>query len=305
MKVARRPLGASGVEVPVLCLGTMTFGTPLDQSQATEVVDRALAFGIDFFDTADIYEGYTRTLGSPGGTAESYLGKALGDHREQVLITSKVGNPIGDEAYRGSGLARAHIMHQLEASLARLQTDYLDFYELHVADLDTELVESVAAMAELVDAGRIRHWGFSNFSGGEVAQMISLCEDNGWPLPAIAQPAYSWLQRELEADYLPLCREHGVGLTPYRALEGGVLSGKYRRGQAPGAETRLHEQPGWLPVGADFDRIEEFETEAHQIGRSPLQHALGWLLERPGVAALVVGVRNIDQIDQLVAAVGA
>ena len=305
MNVARRPLGSSGVEVPVLCLGTMTFGTPLDQSQATEVVERALSFGIDFFDTADIYEGYTRTLGSPGGTAESYLGSALGDRREQVLITSKVGNPIGDDTYRGSGLGRAHILHQIEASLRRLGTDYLDFYELHVADPDTELAESVAAMAELVDRSSIRHWGFSNFSGEEVAQMISLCEEHGWPLPAIAQPGYSWLQRELEADYLSLCRERGIGVTPYRALEGGVLSGKYRRGQEPGTDTRLHEQPGWLPVGADFDRIEEFEAEAHRTGRSPLQHALGWLLERPGVASLVVGVRSIDQIDKLVAAVGA
>ena len=161
-------------------------------------------------------------------------------------------------------------------------------------------------MAELIDDGRVRHWGFSNFSGSEVSQMLSLCRDNGWPIPAIAQPGYSWLQRELEADYLPLCREHGIGLTPYRALEGGVLSGKYRRGEEAGAGTRLQEQPGWLPVGADFDRIEAFEAfeaEADAADRSPLQHALLWLLERPGIPSIVVGVRHIDQVDQLVAAV--
>ena len=163
-------------------------------------------------------------------------------------------------------------------------------------------------MAELIDDGRVRHWGFSNFSGSEVSQMLSLCRDNGWPIPAIAQPGYSWLQRELEADYLPLCREHGIGLTPYRALEGGVLSGKYRRGEEAGAGTRLQEQPGWLPVGADFDRIEAFEAfeafeaEADAADRSPLQHALLWLLERPGIPSIVVGVRHIDQVDQLVAA---
>jgi aryl-alcohol dehydrogenase-like predicted oxidoreductase len=301
--VARRELGATGVSVPVLCLGTMTFGTPLDPDAAAAVVGDALALGIDFFDTADIYEGYTRQLGSAGGVAERYLGAALAGRRQQVLITSKVGNPIGDVSYTGSGLSREHILHQIDASLDRLQTDYLDFYELHLADADTSLQESVATMAELVRDGRVRHWGFSNFSGAAVLQMVALCQEQGWPLPSIAQPAYSWLQRGLEADYLPACRDNGIGITPYRALEGGALSGKYRRGRVAPDASRQQEQPGWLPVGVDFDRIEVFDAEATARSRTPLAHALCWLLEKPGVASIVVGVRQRQQIAQLAAAV--
>ena len=301
--VPRRPLGAVATQVPVLCLGTMTFGTPLDPSQSRDVVDRALELGIDFFDTADMYEGYTRSIGSPGGISERILGAALRGRRESVLITSKVGNSIGDDSYRGKGLGRAHVLHQIDASLDRLGTNYLDFYELHVADAETPIRESVEAMIELVTLGKVRHWGFSNFSGAEVREMVDLCASEGWPLPAISQPAYSWLQRDLEEGYLPTCVEHGVGVTPYRAFEGGALTGKYRRDQKPPADSRLSERPEWMPVGVDFDRIEAFEAEAEQAGRTPLAHSLLWLLGKPGVASIVVGVRRLDQLEQLAAAV--
>jgi len=135
--------------------------------------------------------------------------------------------------------------------------------------------------------------------------MVGLCQERGWPLPAIAQPAYSWLQRDLEADYLPACRENGIGITPYRALEGGALSGKYQRGVAAPEGSRLQVQPGWLPVGVDFDRIEVFDAEASASARSSLAHALCWLLERPGVASIVIGVRRPQQLAQLAAAVSA
>lgn len=299
----RRRLGTTAVDVPVLCLGSMTFGTPLDQQASTAVVEQALSLGIDFFDTADIYEGYARSIGSAGGVSERYLGSALRGHREHVLITSKVGNSIGDDRYRGKGLSRDHIFHQIDASLDRLETNYLDFYQMHVADPDTPLRESVEAMVSLLNDGKVRHWGFSNFSGDQVKEMIKLCRVEGWPLPEIAQPAYSWLQRDLETDYLPACCEQQIGLTPYRALEGGILSGKYRREVEAAPDSRMNEHPEWLPMGADFDRIETFEEEARSVQRSPLQHALRWVLDQPGVASLVVGVRKVEQLDELCAAV--
>jgi len=298
-----RRIPKTDLDVSPVCLGTMTFGNPVSSGDAIALVQWALDHGVNFIDTADMYEGYDRYFGSPGGVAETILGEALCGRRDRAVITTKVGNPIGDRQYEGTGLGRAHILHQIDASLARLQTDYVDVYELHKADPDTPLAESVGVMAELVVAGKVRHWGFSNFDAAQISEMLEICDRNGWPRPVIAQPPYSWLNRDVQADYLPVCRENQIAITPYRPLEGGLLTGKYRRDRPPPRGSRATENPNWLKLEADvYEKLEPFEQEASSAGLSAARYAIRWLLDRPGVISVVAGVKRIDQLEDLIAA---
>ena len=295
-----REVGDTGIKVSSLCLGTMTFGTPVTESDAVRLVHWALDHGVNFIDTADIYEGYTRFLGSPGGVAERILGVALKGRRAQAVVTSKVGNSIGAGQYTGTGLGRKHILHQIDATLRRLQTDYVDFYELHKADPETPLEESLSVMAELIAAGKVRHWGFSNFDPAQIEAMLKVCEGNGWPNPVIAQPLYNWLERECEEEYLPLCRAHDIAVTPYQPLQGGLLTGKYREGTQPPKNSRALEHPQWLKsCEGTYDLLDDFLRESEVARMPPAQYALYWLLEKSGVASVVVGVRSIVQLATL------
>ncbi len=291
-----------GIELAVsrLCLGTMTFGNPVSESNAIRLVHRALDHGINFIDTADIYEGYDRRMGSPGGTAERILGKALQNRRSQAVLTTKVGNSVGGDGYEGKGLGREHIEHQIDASLSRLNTDYVDFYELHIADPDTPLAESIETMAGLIQAGKVRHWGFSNFAPEQISEMITLCEVHGWPRPVIAQPQYNWLNREAEPEYLPLCRVNGIAITPYQPLQGGLLTGKYRAGAPLPKDSRAAENPAWLaPEPETLAQVAEFEREAAAARANPAPYAVRWLLDQPGIASVVAGVKSTDQLAEL------
>jgi len=298
--LGKRHIPNTDLDVSPVCLGTMTFGNPVAREDAIRIVHWALAHGVNFIDTADMYEGYDRYFGSPGGVAEAILGEALRDRRDQAVVTTKVGNPIGDGQYEGTGLSREHILHQIDASLARLGTDYVDIYELHKADPDTPLEESVGVMAELVSSGKVRHWGFSNFDADQIREMLAICDQNGWPRPVIAQPPYSWLLRDVEADVLPTCVDNQIAVTPYRPLQGGLLTGKYRRGQALPSDSRAAENPKWLSVEETmYDPLEQFEREAQDAGLAPSQYAVRWLLDRPGVASVVAGVKRAEQLGDL------
>ena len=296
----QRRISNTDIDVSPICLGTMTFGNPVERADAVRIVHWALDSGVNFIDTADMYEGYDRYLGSPGGVAEEIIGKALKDRREQAVVTTKVGNPVGNAVYQGKGLSRTHIRHQIEASLSRMQTDYVDFYELHRPDPDTLLEESLAVMAELIEAGKVRHWGFSNFAGDQIREMVRLCNLHGWPPPVISQPPYSWLKRDEESESLPVCREFSIAVTPYQPLQGGLLTGKYRRGQPIPAGSRAVES-AWLDEPDDvlYDALEAFESEAQAAGLSPAQYAVRWLLNQPGIASVVVGVKRIEQLEVL------
>ncbi len=298
-----REIGDTGIKVSSLCLGTMTFGTPMVESDAVKLVHWALDHGVNFIDTADIYEGYTRFLGSPGGVAEEILGVALKGRREQVVVTSKVGNPIGTWEYAGTGLGRIHILHQIDASLSRLQTDYLDFYELHKADSATPLEESVAVMADLIQIGKIRHWGFSNFEASHIQQILQLCKTNNWPRPVIAQPLYNWLERANEEAYLPFCRFNHIAITPYQPLQGGILTGKYAANQPPPGGSRAEKQPRWMKFeNGVHEKLKEFLHESEEAGLKPSQYAIRWLLQKPGITSVVVGIKSIEQLDDLMVA---
>ncbi len=290
------------INVSTICLGTMTFGRPVSEAEGIRIVSWAIDNGINFIDTADGYEGYDRFVGSAGGVAEEILGKALRGRREKVIITTKVGNSIGGADYTGSGLGSEHIMHQIEASLKRLQTDYLDFYELHVPDPETPLTETLETMANLTSAGKIRYWGFSNFEVEQIQEMLTICDANGLPRPVISQPPYSWLKRDIETGHLPFCRENGIGATPYRPLEGGLLTGKYSRGQPLPSNSRAAENPNWLsePDDALFSKLQEFKQEARTAGFEPGRYALKWLLDQAGICSVVVGVKRIEQLEDLI-----
>ena len=294
----QRRIPNTDLDVSVVCLGTMTFGTPVDQQGVNGIIDWCLDNGLNFIDTADMYEGYTRFLGSPGGKSEAYIGNALVGRRDQAVITTKVGNPVGDDTYSGTGLGRDHMLHQIDASLGRLRTDYVDIYEMHRDDPDTPLEESIATMAGLIAAGKVRHWGFSNFEPEDIHRMIDICDDNGWPRPVISQPQLSWLVRDSEEVYIPACLEYDIAVTPYRTLQAGLLTGKYKRGQGAPPGSRGDES-SWLDDPDDdlWDRIEEFEREAAGASLTPTQYAVKWLLDRPGVTSVIVGCKRPDQLE--------
>ncbi len=292
-------LGNTDLTVSAICLGTMTFGVPVAETDAIRLVHWALDHGVNFFDTADIYEGYNRFLGSPGGVGETILGKALQDRRASAVVTTKVGNPVGGD-YEGTGLSRRHITHQVEASLRRLQTDCIDIYELHKADPETPLAESLEVMAELIRTGKVRHFGFSNFEPEQIAEVASLCAARGWPAPAVAQPLYNWLERKCEDGYLPLCRANNIAVTPYQPLQGGLLAGKYQPDQPPPPGSRGAEHPRWLKLeDGVHQRLDVFLREAREAGMPPARYAIHWLLQKPEVSAVVVGAKNEAQLEDL------
>ena len=291
------------IKVSPICLGTMTFGDPVEKKNAIRIVHAALDQGINFIDTADMYEGYNRQAGSTGGVAESILGEALADRRCQAVVTTKVGNSVGGTNYQGSGLGREHILHQIELSLQRMKTDYIDIYELHAQDPKTPLIETLEVMTELINAGKVLHWGFSNVEPTQILEMIQVCDENNWPRPVVAQPPYSWLRRDAESDYLPECRRFDLAITPYQPLQGGLLTGKYHRGEPLPPESRAIESQ-WLsePDNTLYDQLDQFESEARNVGLKPAQYAIRWLLQQSGITSVVVGVRNVVQLSDLLVA---
>jgi aryl-alcohol dehydrogenase-like predicted oxidoreductase len=282
----------------------MTFGTPVGEADAIELTHWAIDHGINFIDTANMYEGYTRTIGSAGGVSEQILGKALKGRRDQVVLATKVGMKIGPEN-DDEGLSRKHVLREIDRSLKRLQCDFVDLYYMHKPDPNTPLAESVQAFDDLIDMGKIRHWAISNFSAEQISDLLQVCDENGWRRPVVLQPPYSLLKPAIEKDILPLCQQEGIAVLPYQVLQGGLLTGKYRRDQAVPADSRQVEKPEWTLELTDevFDRLEQIEVEARAKDRSLMQHALLALLEQPAVVSLVVGAKRIDQLERLIAAV--
>jgi aryl-alcohol dehydrogenase-like predicted oxidoreductase len=296
----------TNLKVSCLCLGTMTFGTPVQEADAIQLTHHALDLGINFIDTANMYEGYARYVGSPGGVAEEILGKALKGKREQVVLATKAGMKIGP-ADDDQGASPAHIRREIDRSLKRMDTDYVDLYYMHKPDPNVPLAESAQTFHELIGTGKIRYWAVSNFSAAQLADLLSVCDQNGWHRPVAIQPAYSLLNRSIESDLLPLCVREQMAVIPYRVLEGGLLTGKYQRGQEAPEDSRQREKPEWtLPLNDEnFDSLARIEAEAKSKGRSLMGHALQSLLEHPGVASLVVGVKRKEQLAALVEAIHA
>ena len=301
----QRRIPNTDIWVSPLCLGTMTFGTPLAEPEAISLTHWALDHEINFIDTANMYEGYARFVGSPGGVAEQILGKALLRRRHQVILATKVGMKIGPND-DDEGLSAAHIRREIERSLRRLSCDVVDIYYMHKPDPKTPLGESIRAFDDLVSAGKIRYWGFSNFPSSLIAEVLRLCDENGWRRPVVSQPPYSLLKRDIETDVLPLCQREHIATVPYQVLQGGLLTGKYRRSEPVPSGSRRAEKPAWVWDLNDelFARLEQLEAEASAAGRSLLGHALRATLDQPGIVSVIVGAKRPDQLAALIDAVG-
>ena len=297
-----RELGSSGLLVSPVCLGTMTFGTPVAEADAVKLVHGAIDRGINFVDTANVYEGYARYLGSSGGVAEEIVGKAIVDRRDSVVVATKVCAPVGPGP-QDRGLSASHILRELDNSLRRLQTDYIDLYILHWPDKHTPLETTFAALDIAVQQGKVRYVGASNHNAAQLCEMLWIADRTGGPRIVSSQIPYSLLRREFHHD-LAFCERHSIGVTPYQPLQGGLLTGKYRRGQTAPEDSRQAEKPEWMWEQTDelFDKLEGFEALAAEAGVPAAQYALAWTLQQPAMSSLVVGVKRMEQVEDMVAA---
>jgi aryl-alcohol dehydrogenase-like predicted oxidoreductase len=297
-----RSLGTSGLLVSPICLGTMTFGEPVPEADAIRLVHGAIDLGINFVDTANVYEGYRRVLGSSGGVAEEIVGRSLKGHRANVVLATKVCAPLGPGP-QDRGLSASHILREVDRSLQRLQTDYIDLYIMHWPDQQTPLETSLAAMEKAVRAGKVRYVGASNHNAGQLCEMLWHADRNGWSPIISSQIPFSLLRREFHGD-LEFCRRHKIAVTPYQPLQGGLLTGKYSRGQTPPENSRVAEKPEWVwPLDDSlFDRLESIEALAAEIDVPVAQYALAWTLTQPAMSSLVVGAKRIEQVADAVAA---
>ena len=279
----RRRIGSSGLEVSVVGLGCNNFGGRFDEEASRAVIDAALDAGVTFFDTADVY-------GNKGGS-EEIIGRALAGRRDRVVLATKFGHELGDgETARG---ARPYIRKALEASLRRLQTDWIDLYQYHVPDGVTPVEETLSALDELVQEGTVRAIGSSNFTTQLVEEAAAIAGERGLTPFASEQSEYSWLVRDAEAELLPACERLGVGFIPYFPLASGLLTGKYRRGEPAPEGTRLQ---GRELEDAQFDRIERLEAFAAERDLALLDVAIGGLAAAPGVASVIAGATKPEQV---------
>jgi aryl-alcohol dehydrogenase (NADP+) len=295
-------LGATGLKVSRLCLGTMTYGSSrwrewvLDEEASRPLIKQALEAGINFFDTADMYSL---------GASEEVLGRALKDFgptRDKVVIATKVFYPVGDDPNQ-RGLSRKHIMHAIDDSLRRLGTDYVDLYQIHRFDLETPIEETLEALHDVVRAGKALYLGASSMAAWQFAKMLHTADANGWTRFVTMQNHYNLIYREEEREMVPLCLDEGIGLLPWSPLARGLLAGKRRPETVRAAsDTYGHQLYGEKVREVDARVIERLETVAAEQGRAPAQIALAWLLQKPGVVAPIVGVSKPHQFDDTLAA---
>jgi len=300
--VDQRQLGRAGVRVSEIGLGTMTFGRECDEPTSRSILNRFIDAGGTFVDTANNY-------GEPGGTSEAILGRALAGRRDSVVLATKVRFFTGDGT-NDRGLSRRHVRMSVDASLRRLQTDWIDLLQVHSWDPLTPLGETLSTLDDLVRAGKVRYLGASNFTGWQLATANGLAAQQGWEPFVSYQGNYSLVGRELEREVLPYCAYAGLGVLPYGPLGGGLLTGKYRRGESPADGTRAAGE-GLIAEGmsrrmterafATADVVGEIATES---GRTRAQVALNWVTNRPEVTSSLVGARSVAQLDDNLGAVG-
>jgi aryl-alcohol dehydrogenase-like predicted oxidoreductase len=289
--VRYRPLGRSGLVVSVVGLGCNNIGRSMDAAATRKTLDAALDVGVTLLDTADIY-------GGARGESEEVLGEVLGADREQFVLATKFGNPMGgvngpDWGARGS---RRYVRTAVEASLRRLRTDHIDLYQYHAPDGLTPIEETLAALDELVTAGLVRYVGSSNFAGWQVAQADHVAAELGAERFVSAQNEYSLLDRRAEAELVPACEAYGVGVLPFFPLANGLLTGKYERDVPPPAGTRLGDRKRDLHDNAPWDVLESLRAYADRRGLSMLDVAFGGLAAQPAVVSVIAGATSPDQL---------
>jgi len=293
--VKTRSIGS--LEVSLLGLGCNNFARTIDQSASAEVVGAALESGITFFDTADRY-GYGDHPFSGLGRSEEFLGTALGLHRKEVVVATKFGLPMSEDPADAGG-SSAWIPRACEQSLRRLGTDYVDLYMIHFPDPATPLEETLGALTELVQAGKVREIGCSNFTAELLREAEATSRDQGQARFVTVENEYSLLRREAEDDVLPWCAESGMAFVPYFPLASGLLTGRYSKNQPPPPGSRL---ASWTPrehfalTEETLDRVERWSDFAAARGRSVLELAIAWLLSNPVVPSVIAGATSPEQV---------
>jgi aryl-alcohol dehydrogenase-like predicted oxidoreductase len=291
-----RRIGRSGLKASVIGLGCNNFGLRIDYKSSSSVIHKALDLGITFFDTADRY--------GKGGLSEKYLGKALGKRRKDVILATKFGNPMGD-VRPATGASRRHIVQAVEASLKRLGTDWIDLYQMHQPNRETPIEETLEALNDLVQAGKVRYIGCSNFAAWQLVDAHWTAHSRNLTAFISAQNRYSLLDRDLEREVVPAAVLHGVGVIPYSPLEDGFLTGRYKRGKRPHKSSRM---AAWDAVreaaltDANFDKLAVLEKFTSERNHSLVDLALGWLASQPHVATIIAGATKPSQITKNVAA---
>ncbi|MGA8183247.1 MAG: aldo/keto reductase [Terriglobia bacterium] len=286
-----RTLPNTGLKVSRVSFGTMTFGSQTDEDVARQMIDLCLDAGINFIDTANIYNK---------GLSETIVGKLLKGRRDKVVLASKVRGKMGD-APDESGLSRAAIRKAVDASLQRLQTDYVDLYYLHQPDYDVPIEETLAAMDELVKAGKVRYPAISNYAAWQVAEIHCISQKNDYQPPFISQPMYNLLARAIEDEYLPFCQRYGVAVVPYNPLAGGLLTGKQSRESKPITGSRFDGNSMYLDrywQDDHFAAVGELQGVARDAGKTLVELALQWVLSQEQVDSVILGASKIEQLEQ-------
>jgi aryl-alcohol dehydrogenase-like predicted oxidoreductase len=285
-----RQLGRSGLKVSAIGLGGNTFGNGADEAQTARIIHRALDLGLNFIDTADVYSR---------GVSEQYVGKAVAGRRQQAIIATKVYGRMG-EGPNDSGSSRKHLIEGLEASLRRLDTDYVDLYQLHNVDQSTPVYETLSTLDDLVRQGKVRYVGCSNFLAWQICETLWAADrKNLTPLVSV-QPRYNVFDRTIERELVPFCRQYGIGIIPYSPLAGGILTGKYRVGEAPPPDTRAGRNPRMQRQldEAMLGKVNALAKWARDQGHSAGELALAWLLSRPEVSTVIAGATKPEQVDE-------
>jgi aryl-alcohol dehydrogenase-like predicted oxidoreductase len=290
-----RTLGRTGVEVSPLCLGAMMFGDwgNQDHDESVRIIHRALDAGINFIDTADVYSR---------GESEVIVGKALaGGRRDNVVLATKVHGSMGDDPNQ-FGNSRRWIIREVEASLERLNTDWIDLYQIHRPEPETDIDETLGALSDLVHQGKVRYIGSSTFPPSRVVEAQWVARERGHERFVTEQPPYSLLVRGIEADLLPTCRRHGMGVIPWSPLAGGWLSGRWRKGQEPPTSTRADRIPSRydLSIPANqrkLDVVEQLAVLAEEAGLTLVHLAIAFVIRHPAVTAAIIGPRTMEQLE--------
>ncbi len=296
-----RQLGTTGLRVTEACLGAMTFGRETPEEESLQILDRYLDAGGNFIDTANAYHR---------GASEEILGRALRSRRDDIVLATKCRMPMGSGP-NDKGASRRVIREQVEGSLRRLQTDWIDLYQIHCWDEDTPIEETVSTLDDLVREGKVRYVGASNYTGWQLETALGVARHHGWEPYVSLQPQYSLVCRDIERELLPLAEYAGLAILPWSPLGGGLLSGKYRPGEAPPADTRAADTtPSAILMRLRIREERNFAVAqavadlAEELGRTMAQVALNWVLHRPGVTAPILGARTVPQIEDNLGAVG-
>jgi aryl-alcohol dehydrogenase-like predicted oxidoreductase len=293
-----RQLGRTGVQVSSLCLGCMMFGRRTSAEDAFTIIDRGVDAGINFLDTANVYSR---------GVSEEITGQAVrrNGRRQQIVLATKVHGRMSDDDPNALGNSRRHIVAECEASLRRLQTDYIDLYQIHRPEAATPIDETLRALDDLIHAGKVRYIGTSTFGAWQVVESMWVSKELGLNRFVTEQPPYNILDRRIERELVPMAQTFGVGLIPWSPIAGGLLSGKYRRGEPVPADSRFADQNNPNRnrlVDQMYDVVEKLETIARSKDCTMVQLALAWVLHQPGITSPIVGPRTLPQMEEYLGA---